>query len=248
MKAVILCAGYGTRMEPYTKEYQKVMIPLHGKPILEYLIQSIKEAGIQDFVIVIGYRKGQIMDYFKEGKNMGIHIEYVYQNNLNGTGGALLLCEPLIKENFFFLTWGDTLVSPKIYEKVIKMRDEENERFVLVANFVHDPFRGAAIYLDGNYCKNIIEKPEKGTSSTNLNNAGIFILNNQVFNILKKQKPSKRGEIEVPETIAFGIKHLNWKFRVIQMKKNEFYADFGDKECFEKLKTDTSWLDLFQEF
>ena len=58
------------------------------------------------------------------------------------------------------------------------------------------------------------------------------------------QKPSKRGEIEVPETISFGIRHLNWKFRVIQMKSNDFYADFGDKECFERLKMETSWLDL----
>ena len=212
MKAVILCAGYGTRMEPYTKEYQKVMIPIHGKPILEFLIQSIKKAGIQDFIIVVGFRKEQIMDYFNEGKSLGIKIEYVRQDDLNGTGGALLLCEPLINEKYFFLTWGDTLVASEIYEKVIKMRDEENERFVLVANFVDDPFRGAAVYLDGNYCRRIIEKPEKGSSSTNLNNAGVFIFDNQVFNILKTQKPSKRGEIEVPETISFGIKHLNWKF------------------------------------
>jgi NDP-sugar pyrophosphorylase family protein len=244
MKAIILCAGYGTRMEPYTNEYQKVMIPLHGKPILEYLIRSIKKAGLHDFIIVVGYRKEQIMDYFKEGKNLGISIEYVHQSNLNGTGGALLLCEPLINENSFFLTWGDTLVTPDMYEKLIRMREEENEKFILVANYVDDPFRGAAIYLNGNYCKNIIEKPEKGTSSSNLNNAGIFILDDQIFNILKTQKPSKRGEIEVPETISFGIKHLKWKFRVIQMKSNDFYADFGDKNCFEKLKNETSWLDL----
>ena len=244
MKAVILCAGYGTRMDPYTKEYQKVMIPIHGKPVLEYLIQSIKKAGIKDFIIVVGFRKDQIMDYFNDGKNLGIDIEYVCQDNLNGTGGALLLCEPLINEKYFFLSWGDTLVAPKIYKEVIRLRKKENEKFILVANVVDDPFRGAAIYLDGHYCKNIIEKPEKGTSSTNLNNAGIFILNNHIFNTLKMQKPSKRGEIEVPETISFGIRHLNWKFRVIQMKSSDFYADFGDKECFERLKNETNWLDL----
>jgi UDP-N-acetylglucosamine diphosphorylase / glucose-1-phosphate thymidylyltransferase / UDP-N-acetylgalactosamine diphosphorylase / glucosamine-1-phosphate N-acetyltransferase / galactosamine-1-phosphate N-acetyltransferase len=244
MKAIILCAGYGTRMEPYTNEYQKVMIPLHGKPILEYLIQSIKKAGMQDFIIVVGYRKEQIIDYFNEGKDLGVHIEYVHQDNLNGTGGALLLCEPLLSENSFFLTWGDTLVIPEIYEKVIQMGNQEKEKFVLVANYVIDPFRGAAIYLDGDYCKMIIEKPKKGTSTTNLNNAGIFVLDHQIFKVLKTQKPSERGEIEVPETISFGIKHLNWKFRVIRMKESDFYADFGDKESYEKLKKDTSWLEL----
>ena len=90
MKAVILCAGYGTRMEPYTKEYQKVMIPIYGKPVLEYLIQSIKKAGIKDFIIVVGFRKDQIMDYFNDGKNLGIDIEYVCQDNLNGTGARTI--------------------------------------------------------------------------------------------------------------------------------------------------------------
>ncbi|MHA1670598.1 MAG: sugar phosphate nucleotidyltransferase [Promethearchaeota archaeon] len=244
MKAVILCAGYGKRMEPYTKKYQKVMIPIHGKPILEYLIRAIKKSGILDFIIVIGYRKEQIIKHFKNGINLGIHIEYVNQEELNGTGGALILCEPLIEEHQFFLSWGDTLVASEIYKEVLKVREDGNEDFVLVANFIDDPYKGAAIYLEGNYCKEIIEKPLKGASTTNLNNAGIFILNNKIFNILKTQKPSKRGEIEVPETISYGIKNLNWKFRVVQMNKNDFYADFGDKKQFEYLKKNKSWLKL----
>jgi NDP-sugar pyrophosphorylase family protein len=242
MKAIILCAGYGTRMEPYTKTYQKVMIPIHGKPILEYLIQSIKKSGISDFIIVVGYKKDQVMNYFYDGKKFGINIEYVHQKVMNGTGGALLLCESYIKESHFFLTWGDTLVLSDIYKKVLLVRNNEKEDFIMVANLVNDPYKGAAIYIEGNYCKEIIEKPPLGTSTTNLNNAGIFILKKQIFNILKTQKHSKRGEIELPETIRFVIKHKNWKFRVVQMKINDFYADFGDINQFEELKKNSSWI------
>lgn len=245
MKAVILCAGYGTRMEPYTKRYQKVMIPIHGKAILDYLIQSIKKSGISDFIFVVGYKKEQIMDHFKDGREFDISVEYITQEELNGTGGALLLCESYIKDSHFFLTWGDTLVSPGIYKEVVKLREIENEDFIMVANRVDDPYKGAAIYLEGNYCKQIIEKPARGTSHTNLNNAGIFILQEEIFDILKTQKPSKRGEIEVPETISNGIERLNWKIKVVQMRKNDFYADFGDKKQFEKLKIDKNWLKLF---
>lgn len=245
MKAIILCAGYGTRMEPYTNDYQKVMIPIFGKPILEYLILAIKKAGIEDFILVVGYRKEQIMNHFKHGKSLGTHIEYVNQEELNGTGGALLLCEPLINETNFFLTWGDTLVAPEIYEKVIKIWKEENEDYVLVANIVNDPYRGAAIYLDGDYCRDIIEKPPRGLSTTNLNNAGIFILKKDVFKILRSQEPSSRGEIEATETFRYGIRNLGWKFRVVQMNKNDFYADFGNKNQFEILKKDSKWVSYF---
>lgn len=245
MKAIILCAGYGTRMEPYTNEHQKVMIPIFGKPILEYLILSIKKAGIKDFILVVGYRKEQIINYFNHGKSLGIHIEYVNQEDLNGTGGALLLCEPLINEMNFFLTWGDTLVAPDIYAKVIRIHKDDNEDFILVANTVDDPYRGAAIYLNGEYCIDIIEKPPRGVSTTNLNNAGIFILKKDIFKVLKTQELSIRGEIEAPETIRYGIRNLKWKFRVVQMEKNDFYADFGNKKHYEFLKNDSKWINLF---
>ena len=79
MKAVILCAGYGKRLRPYTNTYQKTMIPIHGKPLLEYIINGIKDVGIKDFIIVVGYFKDQIIDYFKNGANWGINIEYIEQ-------------------------------------------------------------------------------------------------------------------------------------------------------------------------
>ena len=64
MKAIILCAGYGKRMKPYTDTYQKTMIPVHGKPLLEYIIEGIKSAGFKDFILVVGYQKEQIIDFF----------------------------------------------------------------------------------------------------------------------------------------------------------------------------------------
>ena len=106
MKAIILCAGEGRRLRPYTNTYQKTMIPLHGKPLLEYIIKGIKGAGFNDFIIVVGYQKEQIIDYFKDGKKLGINIEYIEQDLLNGTGGALLLCENLIEDQHFFFDMG----------------------------------------------------------------------------------------------------------------------------------------------
>ncbi|MHA1391684.1 MAG: nucleotidyltransferase family protein, partial [Promethearchaeota archaeon] len=116
MKAIILCAGQGTRLQPYTNKYQKTMLKLHGKPFLEYLLEGLISAGFQEFIFVVGYKKEQIINYFQSGKNWNVNIEYFEQEELNGTGGALLLCEKSIFNNHFFLTWGDILVPYKIYK------------------------------------------------------------------------------------------------------------------------------------
>ncbi len=245
MKAVILCAGYGKRMKPYTDTYQKTMIPVHGRPLLEYIIEGIKFAGIKDFILVVGYLKEQIIDYFQDrSKGWGINIEYVEQRELNGTGGALLMCEDLINEQHFFLSWGDTLVAYRIYKEVYNIFQNEHDDFIMVVNHVDDPFKGAAIYCKGNYCSDIIEKPAKGTSSTKFNNTGVYILSKEIFEVLRMQEPSIRGEIEVPEALRTGIKEGNWKFRTVKIKENVFCGDFGNLAEYERYNNDSNWLNL----
>ncbi|MFX0187685.1 MAG: nucleotidyltransferase family protein [Candidatus Hodarchaeota archaeon] len=247
MKAVILCAGIGNRMKPYTEIYQKTMIPLQGKPLLEYILNGIKAAGFNDFIIVVGYLKEQVINYFQDGSKWDVNIEYINQNILNGTGGALLLCEDLINTSHFFLTWGDILVPYSVYKKVYDIYKHEKHDFILVANYLDDPFKGAAVYCVGDFCCDIIEKPPIGRSISNLNNCGVFIFSKEIFEVLKKVKPSERGEIEIPEAICVGIKERNWKVRVLKMEKNQVRGDFGDINVYEQLKEDSNWLNKMIE-
>ncbi|MFX1481017.1 MAG: nucleotidyltransferase family protein [Promethearchaeota archaeon] len=242
MKAIVLCAGYGKRLKPYTDIYQKSMIPIHGKPLLEYIINGLIFAGLKKVILVVGYLKEQVIDYFQEGTKWGIELEYVEQDVINGTGGAVLLCEDLIKDDHFFLTWGDILVPYKIYKEILEIHKRENKDFLLVANYSKDPFRGGAIQSINDHLTAIIEKPKQGESKSNLNNCGILILAKEIFNILKILKPTERGEIELTEAIQYGIKEQNWKFRVIKMARDQFRGDFGDKDVYEHLKIDSSWL------
>lgn len=218
------------------------MIPVHDKPLLEYLIDGIKEAGINEFIIVVGYMKEQIIDYFKDGKSKGISIEYVEQKKLNGTGGALLLCEDLIKEEHFFLTWGDILVPYRIYKKIVDVFKQEKEDFILTANYLEKLQKGCEIHLEENYCVKMVEKPPLEEQCCNLNNCGIFILSKAIFEEVKKLEPSKRGELEIPDAISTGIQERGWRVRVIQMEEGTFRGDFGDKKEYERLNQQTSWL------
>ena len=231
-------------MKPYTDKYQKSMIPIHGKPLLEYIINGLSFAGLKDLIIVVGYRKNQIINYFQNGEKWNINIEYVEQKEIDGTGGAVLICEDLIKDNHFFLTWGDIIISYKIYKEVIEIFQNENQNYVLVTNYTNDPFRGAAVYHENNYCTGIIEKPPIGKSQSNLNNSGVFIFSKEIFQMLKNIKPSRRGEIELTEAINLGIQDKKWKIRMIEMTKNEFRGDFGNIIEYERLSKDKDWLDV----
>ena len=222
------------------------MIPLHGKPMLEYLLNGLIYARFQDIIIVVGYRKEQIIDYFQTGKKWGVNIEYIEQKELNGTGGALLLCKDSIANNNFFLTWGDILVPYEVYKKVYDIHRKEKYDFILVANYTKDPHLGAAVFCDDIICKNIVEKPPKGKSGSNLNNCGVFIFSKEIFEVLKSLKPSERGEIEIPKALLKGMHERDWKVRVVKMEKNQFRGDFGDKEKYEQLKDDSSWLQFLK--
>lgn len=219
------------------------MIPIHGKPLLEYIIDGLIFAGFKNLIIVVGYRKDQIMDYFQEGDKWGIKIEYIEQKEINGTGGALLICEDSIKGNHFFLTWGDILVSYDVYKEVIDIFNNENQDYILVTNYTDDPFKGAAVYSENNYCIGIVEKPPEGKSNSNLNNCGVFVFSAEIFKVLKRLKPSERGEIELTGGINYGIKERKWKVRIVKMEKDQFRGDFGDIKVHEQLNKNINWVE-----
>ncbi|KKK43444.1 hypothetical protein LCGC14_0404620 [marine sediment metagenome] len=242
MKAIILCAGRGTRLKPYTDTYQKAMIPLFGKPLLEYIINGLIFAGFENIILVVGYLKEQVKNYFKNGSKWGIKIEYVTQKKANGTGAAALLCEDLITNNHFFLTWGDILVPYNMYKRIYETYLNNNQHFILLANYTDDPHKGGAIFSKDGYCVDIIEKPAHGKSGSNLNNCGVFIFHREIFEVLRKVKLSNRNEIELTGSIKLGIQDKRWKVRVIKMKKDQFRGDFGNIEVYEQLRKDARWL------
>ena len=124
----------------------------------------------------------------------------------------------------------------------MELYQKEKLDFLLVANYMDDPYKGGAIYCDGNYCVDYVEKPSKGKAGSNYNNCGLFIFSKEIFDVLRLIKPSERGEIEIPDAICHGINERNWKVRVYKMSKEQFRGDFGDVDEYERLKEDSEWL------
>jgi NDP-sugar pyrophosphorylase family protein len=204
MRAVILAAGKGTRMKEITKEIPKPMVSIKGKPMLEHIITLIRGAGITDFGVVVGYKQSVVQDYFGDGSSMDISITYIEQTVQNGTGAALHLAKDFVSGDPFFFSFGDVITPHENYRGMLDFFCENSCDALLGLNVVDDPYRGAAVYIDDrNNIVKMVEKPPQGTSTTNLNNAGLMILAGDIFDYTARLTLSPRGEYEL--TDVFGM-------------------------------------------
>lgn len=207
MKAVILAAGEGKRMRPLTYERPKVMLPIAGKPIIEHLLEEAKEAGIDDFVFVVGYHDETIRNYFGKGERWGINLEYVTQKAQLGTADALRRTEGLVENKFLMLN-GDTIVSAEDIKKIIT----NDVNLTLGVIEVRNPEDYGVVEIKGEKITKIHEKMRHPMS--NLINAGVYHLDERIFGVLQKTDKSKRGEFELTDSLQLLIESGNdilWK-------------------------------------
>ncbi|MFW5987208.1 MAG: bifunctional sugar-1-phosphate nucleotidylyltransferase/acetyltransferase [Methanohalophilus sp.] len=198
MKAVILAAGQGTRMRPLTDRRPKVMLPIGNKPILEHIIDEAVDAGIREFVIVTGYMENSIQEYFGDGLHKDVSIEYVFQQEQNGTGHAIGYAEDYVDNRFIVLN-GDMLIS----SVQIKNLTGRVEDAILTVKEVADPCNFGVICTAGEKVTQIVEKPE--IPPTNLANAGIYLFPQSIFDYIRRTPQSPRGEIEITDSIQMLI-------------------------------------------
>jgi len=197
MKAVILAAGEGKRIRPLTYERPKVMLPIAGKPILEHLVLELKRAGITDFIFVVGYHDETIRDYFENGAAWDVEIQYVTQQSQLGTADALRKAENLVDDTFLMLN-GDTIVNVADIKRVLT-----GEQLTLGVIKVSNAEEYGVVETDGEKILRIHEKMREPPS--NLINAGVYLLDRNIFNALSKTAKSKRGEFELTDSLQLLI-------------------------------------------
>ncbi|MEK6959947.1 MAG: nucleotidyltransferase family protein [Nanoarchaeota archaeon] len=203
MKAVILAAGIGKRLQPITHEYPKAMVTVKGKPILQKIIEDLKDCGITDIIVVVGYLKERIEQHFGDGGRFGVHLSYSVQHEQLGTGHAVLQAEHFfsIKDKDFILMFGDCWVGKDAIKKIIHSRPGIG---VLGAARVDHPERFGVIESDGQRIKSVIEKPKYPPSDLAV--SGVFRLPTSIFNALHTIPKSIRGEYELPHAYMLLIK------------------------------------------
>ncbi|MEK6874185.1 MAG: nucleotidyltransferase family protein [Nanoarchaeota archaeon] len=203
MKALILAAGKGKRLLPITEEIPKAMVEIGGRPILEKIINQLKDQEVTDLIIVVGYKKEVVQNYFGDGTDLGVRISYIEQKELLGTGHAVLLAKDVLSaESDFLLIFADTIFDDISLQQIMSAQGEG----IVGVVHVDDPRRFGVVKIGSDkIVEYIIEKPEIPPSSLAV--AGIYRLPTSIFNALQTIPLSPRGEYELPHAVNALIKN-----------------------------------------
>ena len=196
MKAVILAAGEGIRLRPFTTTRPKVMIPVANRPILEYVISALSNSGIDNLIIVVGYKKESVMDYFKDGQDFGANIIYVEQAQQLGTAHAIKQASTYIDDNFLVLN-GDNLIESSAITDLLEGDVDDGTSILTVTKENTEGY--GVVKTDNHRIIKIIEKPKQDVG--NLVNTGIYLFSPSIFDMIDQTSISERGEYDITDTI-----------------------------------------------
>ena len=221
MKGVILAGGHGSRLFPLTKIFNKSLLPIYDKPMIYYPLQTLKQIGITEICIVSGKEHcGQIMNQLGSGEEYGVDITYRVQEKPGGIAQALGLCREFAGRDNVYVCLGDNIFEDDFSDLKLNYFDSWCHIFL---KEVPDPERfGVPVFqgMDRHLVK-VEEKPEKPMSDYAV--TGLYVFDNNVWNVIRELKPSERGELEIVDVI-------NWYVDIGRTGYSElegFWSDAG---------------------
>jgi glucose-1-phosphate thymidylyltransferase len=224
--AIILAGGLGTRLNPLTQVVNKQLLPINGKFIIEYPLNTLKKMGIENVTVVLGGTHfSQIVGYLKDGEKHGLNFNYVYQNEPKGISNAINLCKRhVLDDDKFVVILGDN-----IYEEPVFWNKETtcSAQIVLHNNAELFRFGVASIDSDNKICK-IVEKPKEiDYTYKNYAITGCYLFDQKFFEFYQKLTPSPRGEYEITDIIQQynSANDLSWTMA------NGLWSDAGTHEA-----------------
>jgi len=205
MQAVILAGGLGTRLGPLTKGRPKAMVSINGRPFLEYQLRLLRERGIRDIVLCLGYRWEQIVDYFGHGRRLGLKISYsVERDGLLGTAGAVKQAEPLL-DDIFFLTYGDAYLLLD-YKAVMDYFRRQDKLGLMVVYRNENRYARSNVVVEGGMVK--VYDKERWWPGMDWINFGVSLLRREALALVPAGVPYSQEEwyqqlIERGELLAY---------------------------------------------
>ncbi|MBU2229373.1 NTP transferase domain-containing protein [Patescibacteria group bacterium] len=178
-QAVILAGGKGVQMRPLTYEMPKTMIPVHGKHILQHIIETLRDQRIRDITVLIGHLGEMIQDHFKDGSKFGVKITYEKEKHQYGTAGSLRQLKNKLNDSFL-LIYGDVLSEVNFIE-FIEFHKSHNQIASMALTSQDHPTEYGVVNLQGSKSVKFEEKPEKKPGLSHLINAGMYILEPNIF-------------------------------------------------------------------
>lgn len=226
LRGLILAGGTGSRLKPLTNAANKHLLPIYNKPMIYYPIEMLKSAGVRDIMVVTGtHHAGDIFQLLGSGKDFGVKFTYRVQDEAGGIPSAIALAEDFVGDDKFISINGDNI----IFESLKPFADEfgksgKEMQILLYKGTKEEAQKSGVAVTDGNEVKEVIEKPPEPPSNNII--VGIYFLSPSCFEVIRKLKPSKRGETEITEV----QRHYLGKGQLRAEFLNGKWLDAGDFE------------------
>jgi dTDP-glucose pyrophosphorylase len=230
-KAVVLAAGRGTRMRELTVDLPKPMIDVRGKPVLQHIVEGLRDAGVRRFLLVVGYHAETVRNFFGDGRHHNVDIEYTVQTVQDGTGRVVSLARNFTGGSPFILSYGDILISPVNYKHVVDLPN--NLEAIITVTRGEDVSKGGAAFVNEQMeLVDLREKPKPGEPTSQWYNAGLYAFRPSIFEFIARLKLSPRGEYELTDAVR-DLARSGKKVKALELTGE--WADVRDPEILAKL-------------
>jgi NDP-sugar pyrophosphorylase family protein len=235
VKAFILAAGLGTRLRSLGLDVPKVMVPIGGKPLLQHYLELLSRQGILDVIVNLHYLPEKITEHFGDGSRFGVNITYSHEPQLLGTAGAVKKMEAQLRDGPFVLFYGDNLIRLEL--PVLLAFHQARQGLATIALWESpEPWTGGVVETEADgRVRRFVEKPDRKDISTNLINAGIYVLEPAILDAIPAGQFYDFGKDLFPKLLAEGKP-------LYAMKPNAYVQDIGTPERLAKAQRDyESW-------
>ena len=218
-------------MRELTETLPKPMLKVRGKPVLQHIVEGLREAGLTDFLIVVGWHAEVVKDFFGDGSKLKVRIQYATQEEQNGTGKVVELARGFAADEPFVLSYGDILISPENYPRVCRALAEAEA--VVTVKRSDDVSQGGAVFVNDKFeLVDLREKPKPGEPTSPWYNAGVYAFRPSIFDYTAKLELSPRNEYELTDAIRNLALDGN-KVQALELAGE--WEDVRDPEVLERL-------------
>lgn len=231
MKAVVMAGGFGTRIQPLTNSRPKPMLPILNRPMMEHTMMMLKNLGITEFIVLLYFKPEIIQEYFKDGSDFGIKINYVIPEDDYGTAGAVKLAQKLIGNENFIIISGD-LVTDFDMQSIFDFHKNSNSKLSIGLTSVENPLEfGVVIANEDNVIEKFLEKPTWGEVFSDTINTGIYIIEPEILDFIPEGENFDFGKDLFPLLMKKKVPLMGYNL-------SGYWRDVGNPESYRDVFED----------
>jgi NDP-sugar pyrophosphorylase family protein len=208
MKAMVLAAGVGSRLDPLTNQLPKPLVPVANRPVMEHILNLLQKHGFNSIISNLHYLPDKIKEYFGDGANFGTSIEYYFEEALSGDAGGVRACREFLQGDTFIVVMGDLLTDANL-TNILQEHKEKKALATIAIKQVEDVSQFGVVLTDKNgFITGFQEKPKPNEALSNYASTGIYILEPEIFDYIPKQGDYFFGRQLFPSLLSLGKKVL----------------------------------------